>query len=307
MDRIMMKIDEFREMKKPLDDKCSQLSDDVSRLVLNITGKGDDWWTGAGGNQFRGSIKNWGDQMQPLLDDLHRLYQRIDYEADEWMTTDLQYDYEGEEIDTIQELGQLFWDVISGDLQPGDLQLTIDIKEIFTSNMPWDWRYPPEKTTIWVQVGNEWVEIDRTGPNWALDLKIDLANKSIYFDGSIDRGSLDILMSLGNGVVTGWSLSILTLEGSLGFSNGTPAGGIGGFIFSGEAFAGKNISEFDYEGSHVGINILGISFGTGIKTPIGGIDVSPNSVSGGINPYFEVEIGHDQDKPRDPSPPDLVP
>ena len=90
--------------------------------------------------------------MQALLDELKDCYRCLGNEIDEWKTTDLKYDYEGEEIDTVKEMEQLFWDVLTGDLKPGDLMATIDIKEILSPYLPADLVYPPEKFTVWVKV-----------------------------------------------------------------------------------------------------------------------------------------------------------
>lgn len=299
MDRIMMKIDDFLGMHRSLSDNIGLLRIQKERAEsLNL-----GFWWGPGSEQFSGSLKAWEKQLQDLMDTFEVFYRRIEYETEEWTTTDLKYDYEGEEIDTVKELKQLFWDVLSGDLQPGDLMITIDIKDILGSNLPWEWRYPPEKTSVWVQVGNEWVEFDATGPDWDLDLKIDAERKTAYFDGSWDAGSLDILASLGDGYVVGWSYSGLSVDVSAGYVDGTLSAGAGAFLFSGEAFIGKNISEYDYEGIYVGFNFLGFS----IEPGYGKLGGSPDEISAGIQGIGEFVIGRDIDKPRDPTPPDRVP
>jgi hypothetical protein len=303
MDRIMMKIDDFLGMQRSLSNNIGLLRIQKERAEsLNL-----GFWRGPGSEQFSGSLKAWENQLQDLMDNFENFYRRIEYETEEWTTTDLKYDYEGEEIDTFEELKQLFWDVLSGDLQPGDLLMTIDIKDILGSNLPWDWRYPPEKTSVWVQVGNEWVEFDATGPDWDADLKIDLERKTAYLDGSWNAGSLDILASLGDGYVAGWSYSFLSITGSAGVVDGTPLAGAGAFLATGEAFIGRNISEYDFTGYHVGLNVLGFSLQPGTTAEPIEVGVSPKGVSAGIAPFFEFEIGRDLDKPRDPTPPDRVP
>jgi hypothetical protein len=307
MDRIMMKIDDFLGMQRSLSNNIGLLRIQKERAEsLNL-----GFWRGPGSEQFSGSLKAWENQLQDLMDNFENFYRRIEYETEEWTTTDLKYDYEGEEIDTFEELKQLFWDVLSGDLQPGDLLMTIDIKDILGSNLPWDWRYPPEKTSVWVQVGNEWVEFDATGPDWDADLKIDLERKTAYLDGSWNAGSLDILASLGDGYVVGKSLSFFSIEGSGGFVGGTILGSIGGFVYTEEDFIGRNISEFDYVGIHRRLSILGLDLQIGTEGEISGFPieagVSPNGLSVGIPVIGEVEFGTDIDKPRDPIPPERVP
>jgi hypothetical protein len=307
MDRIMMKFDDLLELKSSLDFPISDLG------IVRDWAKtfSASWWEGAGGEKLKRSMSDWSFQLQGIMDDFEKLYRRIGYEVEEWATTDLKYDYEGEEIDTVKELWQLFCDVLHGDLQPGDLMMTIDIKDILGSNLPWDLRYPPEKTTVWVQVGNEWVEFDSTGPEWDLDLKIDLERKTAYLDGSWNAGSLDILASLGNGYVVGKTLSFFSIEGSGGFVGGTILGSIGGFVYTEEDFIGRNISEFDYVGIHRRLSILGLDLQIGTEGEISGFPieagVSPNGLSVGIPVIGEVEFGTDIDKPRDPKPPERVP
>ena len=237
------------------------------------------------------------------MDNFEDFYRRIEYETEEWTTTDLQYDYEGEEIDTVKELKQLFWDVLSGDLQPGDLMMTIDIKDILGSNLPWEWRYPPEKETIWVKVGDEWIRYDSIGPDWSLDLILNAETRTAYLDWEWNAGSVNLLWSYGNGFVQGGSLSIINLDASLGFSQGGFSAGGGAWFLSGEGFIGRNMSEYDFQGIHIGGSVLGFDLSTGAQ----GIDVKPNTASIGKAGIIDLEIGLDQGKPRDPAPPDRVP
>jgi hypothetical protein len=299
MDRIMMKFDDLLEMKSSLDFPISDLGI-VRDWANNFSAR---WWVGSGGENLKSSMSDWSFQLQGIMDDLEKLYKRLDYEVEEWMTTDLKYDYEGEEIDSVKELEQLFRDVLTGDLQPGDLMMTIDVKEILSPYLPADLVYPPEIFSIWVKVGDEWVRTEFTGPDWDLDLILNAETRTAFIDWSWNAGSMDILASLGSGYVVGWSYSFLSIDASAGFLYGTPVAGVGAFLFSGEAFIGRNIGDSDFTGYYIGANALGIDKETGYKF----IGVTPHGVSAGLPWLGEISIGPVQDKPRDPTPPDRVP
>jgi hypothetical protein len=315
MDSIMMEFEDLAGIHASLANSYSEGSTlkglvDAEQWAHAIYGV--DFWHGSEASNFINSLTAWADQMWALINELEECYRYLGYEINEWKTTDLKYDYQGEEIDTVKELEQLFWDVLTGDLKPGDLMTTIDIKEILSPYLPVDLVYPPEKFTIWVKVGDEWVRTDFTGPDWDLDLKLNLETRTAFLDISGSIATVDILQSLGNGQVKGWSYSLGNVDASAGWLYGKPLAAGGAWLISGEEYSGVNIGPYDYSGWHTRTNLLGYSLGmSGEVGKVGVIPIdigaSPNGFSIGIPIIGEVETGPDIDKPRDPTPPPYVP
>jgi hypothetical protein len=315
MDSIMMEFEDLAGIHASLVNSYSEGSTlkglvDAEQWAHSIYGV--DFWHGSEASKFNNSLTTWADQTRALLDELEDCYRCLGNEIDEWKTTDLKYDYEGEEIDTVKELEQLFWDVLTGDLKPGDLMATIDIKDILSPYLPADLVYPPEKFTIWVKVGDEWVRTDFTGPDWDLDLKFNLETRSASIDVSGSLASVDILQSLGDGRVRGWTYSLGNIDASAGWLYGQQLASGGCWLISGEEFSGVNLGPYDYSGWSTRTNILGYSLQPGGDVAeVGGIPIeigaSPHGFSIGIPIIGEVETGPDQGKPRDPTPPPYVP
>jgi hypothetical protein len=316
MESIMMEFGElegiyaylFASYKKGSPLKDIEDAEDWAKALSN---ENYWWWRTPGAENFRRSLTAWALQLQALIDELHDCYRRLGHEIDQWKETDLKYDFEGEKIDTVKELEQLFWDVINGGLKPGDLLMTIDIKEILSPYLPAFLVYPPEQFTIWAKVGDEWVRAQFTGPDWDYELILNLETKTAFFDLSGNLGSVDILQSLGDGRVKGWTYSLGSVDVSWGYVGGDPLVAGGAWLISGEEYSGINISPYDYVGWHTRTNIFGFSVQPSADVKGVGIGVSPHGVSVGppfpFNWIGEVETGPDQGKPRDPTLPPYVP
>ena len=298
MDRIMMKIDDFLGMHSFLEYNISTLGvyrDKAEDFSIS-------WWEGPGAGNLKRSLEVWAIQLQALMDEFDEFFRRIDYEVEEWTTTDLKYDYEGEEIDTKAELGDLLWDLLTGEVKLDELTERIDISEILEEDWPWDWRYPPNSTTVWIKtLGDEWVEFNLTGPD--ADLSLNLLPTGATLNLSLDAGSADIIWGLGDGWVAGTSFSLLSLEASVGLPTvGPPKLNLQAYVLTVDDFVGKDVDGFGFVGVHVGVNLIGEEIGDKLNE----VSISPKDAGapqfdwvGSLEAGMDIEV----DKYRDPTPP----
>jgi hypothetical protein len=259
MGKIYMEFEEVLETKGKLEsDQFNLLNyrDSVSDFANNTV---NDWWSGGSAESFSQSLRNWANQFDRLAEKFTDLYLRLGREVDEWGETDMRYSYDPEgEIDTPEELGDYLNDLLSGKANKDGYSVVIDIKDLLGSNLPWDWRYPAESTTTWLQDWNgNWVKVENTGLDWSLDLTINPLKKGFEFSSEWTLWESDITWDLGDGWIGGLELKGLTMEEKVG----TAGLIVGGSAAAVKASLGQNLPNDQYVGGYVGVNILGGELG----------------------------------------------